>query len=190
MNLLDYVLPKGLQQAVTKPEPPKEFDPQKLGPKESYLMWTAPGRTMHKGYSEKLLRTFAIIGVFVALFLVIIQEYFLILVVVSMVFVGQVLAKTPPEDAHYEISSYGVTIDDETHYWHELRRFFFFDQDGVATLAVDLVSGFPARLFLTLAGIDKQKVKDIMMPRIHFLESAPESLMDRTYKSVTSKFVS
>ncbi len=189
MNLLDYVIPKGLQNVVN-PSPLPDFDPQKLGPKDSYLSWTAPGRTMYKGYSEKLLRTFAIIGVFVALFLVIIQEYFLILVVVSMVFVGQVLAKTPPEDSRFEISSYGITIDDHTYYWHELRRFFFIDQDGMSTLAVDLVNGFPARLFLTLSGIDKNKVKDILMPKLHFLEIAPESIMDRTYKSITSKLVS
>lgn len=195
MDLLNYFVPKRSVQQPFQPQtqtgqPQAEFDPTRLGPKESYFVWSAPGRAIHKGYNEKLMRTFAIIGVFVALFLVILQEYLLILVVVSMIFVGHVLAKTPPEDSKFELSSYGVSIDDQTYYWHELRRFFFFNQDGYKVLAIDLINGFPSRLFLTINEADLSKIQEILGQRLQFLESVPETLLDKTYKSVSSKFAS
>jgi hypothetical protein len=140
--------------------------------------------------NKKMTRSFAIIGVVVALFLVILQEYFLILVVASLIFVSQVLAKTPPENASYEISSYGITIDDRLYYWPELRRFFFFNHEEHSGIAVDMVSGFPTRLFLTLEPAQHNTAKDILIQHLQFLESEPETLLDRTYKSVTDKFTS
>ena len=179
-----------MKQRVQQQPAQPEFDPSRLGPKDIYMAWQAAGRPAQQFGSQKMTRSLAIIGVVVALFLVIIQEYFLILVVASLIFVSQVLAKTPPETTSYEISSYGITIDDVVYYWQDLRRFFFFNRDGHAGIAVDLVSGFPSRLFLTLDTAQHPAAKDLMIQHIQFLEAEPETILDRTYKSVTGKFTS
>lgn len=191
MDLLSYLIPKRLPAPQFQPgQAPEGFDEKRLGPKEVYLAWEAPGRTIHQGYNEKLMRTFAIIGVFIALFLVILQEYMLILVVASMIFVGQVLAKTPPENVKFEISSYGIMTDDQLYYWHDLRRFFFFEKEGITILAVDTLTGFPSRLFLNVTKDQAAKAKQVLDQRLQYLEQEPETLLDRTYRAVTSKFVS
>src|SRR3989344_6932713 len=130
MNLIDFFIVKGLmKQRPQQQSAQSEFDPSRLGPKDIYMAWQAAGRPVQQFGSQKMTRSFAVIGVVIALFLVILQEYFLILVVASLIFVSQVLAKTPPETTSYEISSYGITIDGVVYYWHDLRRFFFFNRD-------------------------------------------------------------
>jgi hypothetical protein len=118
------------------------------------------------------------------------QEYFLILVIVSMVFVTQVLSKTPPESVHYEISSYGIMFDENIYYWHRLRRFFFFNSEGNPSIAIDLYDSIPPRIFLTIHEKDSEQIKQILEQRIQFLTSVPETFLDRTYKQVTGKFTS
>jgi hypothetical protein len=191
MNIIDYIVVKGLlkqPQSKSQSNQP-EFDPSRLGPKQVYMAWQAAGRPAQQFGSKKMTRSFGIIGVVVALFLVILQEYFLILVVASLVFVSQVLAKTPPENTSYELSSYGITIDGQVYYWHELRRFFFFNHaDGHSGIMVDLVAGFPTRLFLMLDSAQHPAAKEILSQHLQYLESEPETILDRTYKSVTDKF--
>jgi len=190
MNLLDYIIPQGLANLGKKPASVAEtpvIDTTKLGPKQIYLTWEATGRPMHRFGNPKTLKTFAIIGVVIALFFVILQEYFLILVIVSLIFVSQVLSKTPPETAKFELSSYGLIADERLYYWQELRRFFFYEQDGFSGVAVDLVSGIPSRLFLSIHEADREKIKTIMSEHVQFLEAAPQTSLDRTYKSITEK---
>lgn len=173
-----------------KPQPVQEqpFDPSELAPKETYFSWQSIGRSTHVAGNPRLTRSFLVIGVIVALFLVILQEYLLILVVASFIFVSQILSKTPPEMQRYELSSHGVSIGDEIYYWHQLQRFFFFNQNGVSSAAIDLKNGFPSRLFLSINEGDQEKIKEILKQKLHFLEAgAPETFLDRAYKSVSSQ---
>jgi hypothetical protein len=189
MNPLDFIVPKisfGRPAQPTQPQQP-EFDPERLGPKEVYLTWEALSRPAQKFFNPKLVRTFAIIGVVVALFLVILQEYFLIILVASMLFVSQTLAKTPPELIKYEVNSYGIDIEGDIYYWHQMRRFFFYEEEGQRNLAVDLLTGFPGRLFITIRPQDEARIKEIIGQRLQFMEKPPETLLDKTYKSVAGR---
>ena len=112
----------------------------------------------------------------------------LILVVASFIFVSQILSKTPPETQRYELSSHGIGIGDEVYYWQHLLRFFFFEQAGVPSVAVDLKNGFPSRLFLAINEDDREKIKEILKSKLHFLEAGPpETFLDRAYKSVSGQ---
>jgi hypothetical protein len=189
MNPLDLLPKLSFGRPVEAEKPAKtDFDPNRLGPKEVYYTWEALSRPSQKFFNPKLMRTFAIIGVVVALFLIILQEYFLILLVVSMLFVAQTLAKTPPSMVKYELTSYGIEIEGDIYYWHNMRRFFVYEDDGQRHVAVDLLSGFPTRLFLTINPQDEAKVKEVLASKLQFLAAQPETLLDKTYKSVASKF--
>ncbi|OGC68828.1 hypothetical protein A2415_02690 [candidate division WWE3 bacterium RIFOXYC1_FULL_39_7] len=169
---------------------PSAFDPETLGPKETYITWEALSRPVRTGFNSKLSRTFMIIGIVVALILVILQEFFLIFVIASLIFVTYVLSKTPPEAIKYEVSSHGVSLDGQQYYWPEISRFFFTTEDGHHSMVLEMAVGVPNRLFLTIIPSDTDKLKEIFMSRVHYLETPPQSFMDKTYQSVLDKFSS
>jgi hypothetical protein len=165
-----------------------DFDPTKLGPKETYYSWQGYARPAQKGFNKKLLRSFTIIGIVVVLVFLILQEYFLIVLIASLIFVSHVLSKTPPTLIRYEASSHGVSIDGEIYYWPEINRFFFTTEEGHVSLVLDMARHVPSRLFLTISEKDIEKLKQIFNDHTHFLEVAPESFLDKTYNSIFNKF--
>ncbi|MFC1624760.1 hypothetical protein ACFL15_00020 [Patescibacteria group bacterium] len=177
------------QKQVESPNKLVDFDVEKLGQKEVYLSWEALGRAEKENdIGLKFTRTFTIIGIFVGLVLVIMQEFFLILAVGSIIFVIQALTKTPPELVKYQLSNFGLLIGDDFYYWNKLKRYFFVKVDGVESLAIDTTLGFPGRLFISLGGQDKQKIKTVLDKRLYFLEEEPKTFFDTTYEKILDKF--
>ncbi|RJR26836.1 hypothetical protein C4561_03605 [candidate division WWE3 bacterium] len=161
---------------------------EELAPKEVFLTWSAPSRPVKTGFNSSLNRTFMIIGIVIALILVILQEFFLILVIASLIFVTHVLSETPPDNVSYEVSSHGLMIDNQQFYWQEMRRFFFSQEEGHDAFVIEMASAVTSRLYITTSGVDVEKLKSILLSKIHFLQVPPESFLDKTYKSVLDKF--
>jgi len=148
------------------------FDPEKMGEKEDLYSWEAPLRTQLKGFGGHLKKNLLIIAMVMGLFLLLIGEYFIILVVASVVFIGYILTATPPENVKYEITSHGINYVGQFYYWNELGNFFLTQDNGVPVLNIDVKDKIPARLFITLKEGDEEK---------------PESFMDKAYKKITDK---
>jgi hypothetical protein len=171
-------------QTPTQPIP----DPENLGPKEVYLTWQALARPVRKAFNKKFMRNAIVIGVVVSLLLVIMGEYFLILVVASMIFISHVLSSTPPETVSYEVSSHGVMIADRTFHWNTLKQFFFMNNGGSEMLGVDTREALPGRLFLTINPADKEKLKEIFSRYLTYLNEEPMSAVNKAYSSILNKF--
>jgi len=74
-----------------------EIDKETLGPKEVYLSWEHLTSTQDKKrMSKKYVRSFTIIGIFVGLLLLIMQEFFVILIIGSLIFFTQAILKMNP----------------------------------------------------------------------------------------------
>ena len=171
-------------------EPTKvaEIDPENLGPKEVFITWEAFATTEHKGVSKKFIRAFTIIGIFVGLLLLIMQEFFVILIIGSLIFVTQAMMKLPAEKIKYEVSSHGIAIGDSLYYWNKLVRFFFVVREGVEVVAIDTTLGFPGRIFISFNQADKEKIKQILTKYLHFLEVEPKTFFDNAYDRVVKRF--
>jgi len=163
------------------------FDPEKMGEKETLYSWEAPLRTPLKGFGGHLKKNLLIIAIVTGLFLLLIGEYFVILVVASVVFVGYILTATPSENVKYEITSHGVNYVGQFYYWNDLGNFFLTQDNGVSVLNIDVRNQIPARLFLTLKEGDEEEIKEICNKYLPYLEEKPESFMDKTYKKITDK---
>jgi len=185
-SITEFLDIKGRQDSL-EPSKVQEFDYQKI-PKEVYLTWESTHTHEVKGISKRFIRAFTIIGIFVGLLLVIMQEFFVILIVGSLIFVVQAMMKLTPEVAKYELSSHGLKIGDTVYYWDHLRRFFFVLREGVEVLAIDTTLGFPGRLFVSFDPSNKEKIKEILIKYLHFLEVEPKSFFDNAYDRVVKKF--
>ncbi len=172
-------------------EPEKgKLDRENLGPQKVLLEWKGVPKAATATMDPRYQKTFLIIGVVIVFLLVLMKEFFLILVVASLYFVSHVMAKNPLEKLKYVISTYGLTINDRLYYWDEIERFFFSGHysAGEEYLAVDLKEGFPSRLVIGFEQQDKTKIVEAMNKFVPYLEEEPLTFIDKAYKSVLDKF--
>lgn len=170
-----------------KPRQPN-VDIKALGEKKILLSWEADSRPHTADVSEqRMTRTYTVIGVVIALVLIILQEFFLLLLIGSMLFVRYVLAKVPPEKINYTLSTHGITIGPETYYWKELLQYFFLDGVGEHVVAVDIEGAAMPRLFISFHPKDKQAIKEILDQHLIYIETPPKSAFDKTYDNIMSK---
>lgn len=186
--LTNYLGITNIQNKPTPEQPIEQFDPQKLPPKEVYFVWQSPGRPEKKGFNKRMARTMVVIGVVIALLLAIMGEFWLILVIGSLIFISFVLSNTPPESAAYEISNHGIKFDETMYYWHKLKNYYFYTTQGVEMLAVGTVDTFPGRLFITINPADHEKINGILSTQLSFIQEPPKTVMDKAYDSVIDKF--
>jgi hypothetical protein len=142
------------------------------------LEWVAPGRPFQKKGKQYYL-TALLIMLLVEIILFLFSQYMLMVVVLSLVFVGFALATIPPKDFHYRISSEGVMIEDTFFLWKELYDFYF-KKEGTETLHVRTQAYLPGELILTLGNMDKEKVKKALLPYLPFREYVKPSFMEKS----------
>lgn len=163
------------------------FDVEKAGERKVLYAWEAPMRPPVLAFQKKITRNFLIIGGIVALFLLLIGEFFIILVVASVIFIGYILANTPIETASYELSTHGVKLLDHFYYWNKLGSFFFTESEGKKILNIDVKNDLPARIFLTVLPGDEEKIKGICESYLPYLKEPPETFLDKGYKKLIGK---
>jgi hypothetical protein len=180
---------------VTRPKQPETEQPspqpsEPVGEKHTLLSWESHARESKKKVNHKFQKTLVAIGVVVALLLAIMGEFFLILVIASLVFISHVLSSTPPELVKYEVSNHGLDVADQFYPWNTLKQFFFSTATtpGTEVLAVDTVEKFPGRLFLHFAPDQRDRLHEIFSKHLPFVKEEPVSAMDKAYLSFLGKF--
>jgi len=150
-------------------------------PTEQYpaLEWTAPGRPF-KRRTKQFYLTALLIMLLVEVILFLFSQYLLMVVVLSLLFVGFALAIIPPKDFHYRISSEGIMIEDRFFLWQELYDFYFKKIDGAETIHVRTQAYIPGELILTLGDMEKEKVKKALFPYLPFREYVKPTLMEKS----------
>lgn len=166
----------------------ENLDPYKLPVKEVYLSWQKEVTVEDKiSVSKRYSRSLITISIVVGLILLIMQQFFVLLIIASIAFFVISLKKVSPENVKYEISNHGIMIDDVMYFWDKLRRFFFLPREGVEILAVDTTTGFPGRVYLSFNPEDKERIKEILEKYTHYLEKEPRTFFDDAYDKVVSK---
>ncbi len=156
-------------------------------PRKVLYAWEANARPELKSLSKKKLKTLTVVGVAICVVLIAMQEFFLILGVLSLIFVSYMLTQTPPESVKYELTNKGVKFGEIFYSWENLKFFFFTNEAGSEAVAIDTVNTVPARLYLTIRREDRERVHEILHPFVNFLEEAPKTFVDKAYSSVMDK---
>ena len=157
-----------------------------LGEKISLYAWEAISRPQ-KALDKKMIRTLIIIAVIFSLIFILMQEFLLVVLIASIIFMSYIIRATPAESLRYELNTHGVSYAGTLYYWYDLSRFFFKNTAGAEVLCVDTISGIPGRLYLTLNPGDREKVKEITEKYLNFLELEPKTFVDKAYDSVLDK---
>jgi hypothetical protein len=190
MNLSNLGNMVGIKTSHNNLEPQKEsgYSREQLGEKQIFLSWEAMSHSDSHVMGKRFTRALTIIGIFVGLLLLAMQEFFVLLVIGSVIFVTQALMKIPPENLKYELNSFGINVNGKLYYWDQLRRYFFIERGGVEVVVVDTTMGIPGRLFINFDEKDKEKIKEVFNKYLHFLEQEPRSFFDDAYDKIVKKF--
>ncbi len=167
---------------------PEEVNKETEGKQTEFtpIEWTAPGRPFKKRTRQFYL-TALLVMLLVEVILFLFSQYMLMVVVLSLVFVGFALAAIPPKDFHYRISSEGVMVEDAFFLWKELYDFYFKDE-GTDTIHIRTQSYLPGELIITLGSMDKEKVKAALLPYLPFREYIKPTFMEKSGNWLAKNF--
>jgi hypothetical protein len=144
----------------------------------SVIEWSAPGRPF-KERGRQYFLTALLITLLVEIILFLFSQYLLMVVVISLVFVAFALAKIPPKDFYYRISSEGVTVEDRFFLWKELYDFYFSKKEGVETVHIRTEAYLPGELILTLGNEDRERVKNALIEYLPFREYVKPTFVEK-----------
>jgi hypothetical protein len=154
---------------------------------KTILSWTAPGRPFQKR-SKQYYATSLLIMLLVEVVLFLFSQYLLMVVVLSLVFLAFVLASVPPRDFHYRISSEGITIEDHFFLWQELYDFYFKRREGIDVVHIRTHAMLPGELIIPLGSIDREHVKQALLPFLPFREIVRPTFMEKSSDWLTRNF--
>lgn len=143
------------------------------------LSWTAPGRPFQKK-SKQYYATSLLIMLLIEVILFLFSQYLLMVVVLALVFLAFALAAVPPRDFHYRISSEGVMVEDHFFLWQELYDFYFKKREGVDVLHIRTHAFIPGELTIPLGPIDKEHLKEALLPYLPFREIVKPTFMEKS----------
>ncbi|HLB51396.1 hypothetical protein A3F07_04030 [candidate division WWE3 bacterium RIFCSPHIGHO2_12_FULL_38_15] len=194
MNLRDLatyvgVTPPKKDEAPVQPSTPVQATtPEMLGEKKVLYEWESSSKLEKRSWDPKMVRTGVVIGVVVGLLLFLMQEFFLILVVASVIFISYILSNSPMENVRHEISTHGVKSADQQFYWYELKQFFFTNTTDPQLLAMDTKDRLPGRLFFAFRPDEKEKLKELVSLYLPYLSEEPTTVINKAYYSLLDKF--
>lgn len=178
-------LPAGDQQG----DFPDGYDPRDYyDPVQTLITWQAPSRP-HRKRTRAFYTTVAILLLLVGgIAFLLLQDLFLIAVLLSFGFVVYVLNFVEPADVEYKLSTQGVTIGEHFHHWEELDSFWFIEKDGQKMLYILTKYNFPGVLILLLRDVDQEMIKRIVATYLPFHEIAPKSSLEKWADSLQKHF--
>jgi len=155
----------------------------------TYLEWQAPGRPFEKRgkqYFSTVILIALLVEVCLGFFFIIFWP--LMLLVASLVFLVFVLAKVPPTDFHYKLSSEGVRVEDHFYLWQELYDFYFKRRSGIDVVHVRTKAFFPGELTLSIAPNSKEQVKTILIRFLPYREYVKPTFTEKAGNWLASSF--
>lgn len=162
---------------------------ENLGPREVYLVWEYIPRVSMFSLDPRFKKTLLATSLLIMSLLIVMQEFWILLFIVSTIFLGYVLStRFSQEKITYELNTHGMLVGGNLYYWDELERFFFPESMGNDLVAVDQKKGLPSRFFLGYHIKDRERIKTYMNKHLVFLEKEPLTFVDKVFNKVIGKF--
>lgn len=154
---------------------------------KTLLSWQAPERPF-----KKRTKNFYVSGLLIALFIEIIlflfSQQMLMLVVLSLVFVGFALASVPPRNIQYKITTEGVTIEDHFYGWQELYDFYFKVYASNESVHIRTHYFVPGEVILLLGDITLEHIRSILIQYLPYREIVRPTLIEKSGEWLSRNF--
>ena len=163
---------------------------KKYGPKEILFEWTSQGKIQNIKLSPRYTRLFMIIGFVICLIFALMQDFFIIIVIGTIVFFYYVLHnKYEAPLVSYKISNYGFIYGTRTYYWDELKSFFFSSRSFGEVLVIDTTDSIIPRIIALFSPEDRENIFNILKDHILYLDKEPKGTVEKGLDSLADKFM-
>lgn len=134
--------------------------------------WEAPERAFKKRDKDFWITAIAILVLF-SVVLFFIEEFFLIVALVSILFLYYVLATVPPENIKNKITNRGIHFGKSEYTWDILESFWFRKNLDSELLEIETNLNIPRQVTLVINEADKEKIKEIVLKKLPLVEFTP-----------------
>ena len=145
--------------------------------------WEAVERAYKKRDKDFWITVIAIL-VLVSVILFFVKEFFLIVALVSSLFLYYVLSTIPPQKTKYKITNRGVYFGENRYEWDLLSRFWFGKSLNNDMIHFETILRFPSQISLVINSEDKEKIKEIVVKKLPLIEESPNFVDKLTSKIV------
>jgi len=139
---------------------------------KTLIKWTAAERAFKKRDKDFWITAISILVLF-SVVLIFIEEFFLIVALVSVLFLYYVLSTVPPQEVDYKITNRGIHFGDSKYSWDILLRFWFRKSLNVELLEFETNLRVPRQISLVIKESDKEEIKKIVLKKLPLVESSP-----------------
>jgi hypothetical protein len=155
--------------------------------KKLLLSWSSPARPFKKR-DKDFFTTVVTLAVLSAVILLFLQEFLIVLVVFSIVFLVFVLSTIPPETVEHSIFTTGIQTGNHFYNWSELEFYRYEMRWGADILAVKTKRAFPGTLFILLDdSSSREKIDNLISGIIPKRDDIDDTWMDRASEWLSKK---
>ncbi|MEI8067933.1 MAG: hypothetical protein WCG91_03240 [Candidatus Shapirobacteria bacterium] len=134
--------------------------------------WEAAERSFKTRDRDFWITAIAIL-VLVGIILFFVKEFFLIIALISILFLYYVLSTVPPSNIKNKITNRAVYFGELRYDWTLLSRFWFKDSLNSELLQFETNLRFPRQVSIVINKEDKEKIKDIVVKKIPLVQDSP-----------------
>ncbi|MFA5026141.1 MAG: hypothetical protein WC503_06570 [Candidatus Shapirobacteria bacterium] len=151
-----------------------------LNEEKVLFSWEAAERSYQKKDKDFWVTAIAIL-ILVSVILIFIKEFFLIMALISVLFLYYALSSVPPGLISNKLTNRGLYFGELRYEWKILRKFWFKKNMSSDTINFETDLRFPRMISLVINQKDTEKLKEIIIKRIPHLETSP-TFVDRLTK--------
>jgi hypothetical protein len=149
------------------------------------MEWEAPERAFQKRDKDFWITAVAML-VLVSVILFFVKEFFLIMALVSILFLYYVMSTVSPKNIKYKITNRGIYFGESHYEWELFYRFWFKKSLSTEMIHFETILRFPRQISLVINEEDKDKIKEIVVKKLPMVEESP-NFIDKLTKWFVSR---
>lgn len=147
--------------------------------------WKAPER-IFKRRNKEFWTTVLSMVFLLSLICIFIQQWMLILVMASLVFLSYVYSTVPPAEIEFKITLRGVQYAEQEIFWDQLSCFWFSQRNGVPILNFGMKLGLQKIIYVIYKKDDEKEIKNLLL-RFLSEEALPPTFVDKAASWLSQK---
>lgn len=143
-----------------------------LNEEKIWFEWTAPERAYQKKNRDYWITAISIL-ILVSVILIFVKEFFLIMALISVLFLYYALSAVPPGTVKNKITNWAVYFGELRYEWPDLKKFWFKKNLSNLTINFETNLRFPRMVSLVISPENQEEIKKIVIKKIPLLEDSP-----------------